>query len=69
MTTTFGIKKSQTGETIEVACVTNYVAKWLNPLAQFLPDETKVYPFDGNANGIYTIGDIKEAINYNGKLF
>jgi len=31
---------------------------WKNPLAPFLPPETKVYPLDNTPQGIYTIGDI-----------
>lgn len=32
--------------------------KWTNDLATLLPVETKVYPLDNNAQGIFTIGDI-----------
>jgi len=35
---------------------------WRNDMARFLPDETKVYPLDNSAQGIYTIGDIKKEI-------
>ena len=33
---------------------------WTNPLAKFLPPETKVYAIDNTPQGIYTIGDILE---------
>ena len=33
--------------------------RWLNPLADKLPDETRVYAFDNSEQGIYTIQDIK----------
>jgi len=35
---------------------------WTNDIARFLPPETKVYPLDNSAQGVYTIGDILEAI-------
>jgi len=35
---------------------------WRNDMARFLPDNTKVYPLDNSAQGIYTIGDIKKEI-------
>ncbi len=35
---------------------------WRNDMARFLPDDTKVYPLDNSAQGIYTIGDIKKEI-------
>jgi len=35
---------------------------WGNDMARFLPDNTKVYPLDNSAQGIYTIGDIKKEI-------
>jgi hypothetical protein len=35
-------------------------SRWLNPLADKLPDNTLVFPLDNTAQGIYTIGDIKE---------
>ena len=31
---------------------------WTNPLAKFLPSQTKVYAIDNTPQGIYTIGDI-----------
>lgn len=33
---------------------------WTNPLAKFLPPETKVYAIDNTPQGIHTIGDILE---------
>ena len=35
---------------------------WTNPLAKFLPPETKVYAIDNTPQGIYTIGDILEEV-------
>ena len=34
--------------------------RWLNPLGELLPDDTKVYALDNTQQGIYTIGDIKQ---------
>jgi hypothetical protein len=34
--------------------------RWLSPLAERLPDDTKVYALDNSQQGVYTIGDIKE---------
>lgn len=36
---------------------------WKNPIAHLLPDNLKVYPLDNTAQGIYTIGDIKNKIH------
>jgi hypothetical protein len=33
-----------------------------DPMAEMLPDETKVTPTDNTAQGIYTIGDIRDTI-------
>jgi len=38
-------------------------SRWLNPLADKLPDNTPVFPLDNTAQGIYTIGDIKQLLN------
>lgn len=35
---------------------------WINPLAKMLTNNTKVYPLDNTAQGIYTIGDIKKSL-------
>ena len=37
-----------------------YGTRWLNNTAHLLPDDTRVYPLDNTAQGISTIGDIKE---------
>ena len=34
-------------------------SRWMNSLASRLPDDTRVFPLDNAAQGIYTIGDIK----------
>jgi len=36
---------------------------WKNELSHLLPHETKVYPLDNSAQGIYTISDIICEIN------
>lgn len=36
--------------------------RWLNPIADLLPDDTKVWALDNTPQGIYTIGDIKKEI-------
>ena len=46
----------------EVAFRSNGI-RWTNLIASKLPDETKVYPLDNTAQGIYTIGDIKKQID------
>lgn len=46
---------------IEVAFRSNGI-RWANELAEFLPDDLKVYPLDNSAQGIYTIGDIRKEI-------
>jgi hypothetical protein len=33
--------------------------RWLNPLAELLPDHTRVYAMDNTQQGLYIIGDIK----------
>ena len=61
MSTTFGIRIPTTGEVIEVAFRTHYI-RWENLLAHLMPDSMEVEPMDNSAQGIYTIGDIKQAI-------
>jgi hypothetical protein len=34
-------------------------SRWMNSLASRLPDDTRVFSLDNTAQGIYTIGDIK----------
>lgn len=36
---------------------------WKNELAEILPEETKVYPIDNTAQGVYTMGDLKRLKN------
>lgn len=45
-------------EVVEVYFRGSFGGMWLNPLARFLPKETKVYALDNTAQGIYTIGDL-----------
>ena len=67
MSTTFGVLIPSTGEYEEVArrvgSTDGAVMYFTNQLAELLPDDTKVQPLDNSAQGIYTIGDIKKAIN------
>ncbi len=35
-------------------------SRWILDLASHLPNETKVYPLDNSAQGIYTIGDCRK---------
>lgn len=80
MSTTFGILISgedfeldEYGDIPE--CIRDYVdfeevafrgggIRWINPIASKLSDETKVYPLDNTAQGIFTIGDLKKQIKY-----
>lgn len=70
MSTTYGVKApslydDKEFEDIEVAFRSRYVT-WKHPLAQLLPDDLEVIPLDNTAQGIYTIGDIRKAIEDNG---
>ena len=38
-------------------------SRWMNSLASRLPDDTPVFPLDNTAQGVYTIGDIKQLLN------
>ena len=42
---------------------TSHNSRWLNSLADRLPDSTLVFPLDNDAQGVYTIGDIKQLLN------
>jgi hypothetical protein len=35
-------------------------SRWMNSLANRLPNDTRVFPLDNTAQGIYTIEDIKK---------
>lgn len=68
MSTTFivkvpSIKTYEDGEEVEVevAFRSNGV-RWLDPLAQLLPDDTEVIAVDNSPQGIHTIGDIRKKI-------
>lgn len=50
-------------EVVEVAFRSSHGIVWETPLAPFLPDDTKVYALDNSQQGIYTIRDIKNALN------
>ena len=38
-------------------------SRWLNPLSSRLPDDTRIFPLDNTAQGIYTIGDARKYLN------
>lgn len=65
MSTTFGVKVKD--NMVEVAFRRNGM-RFINELAELLPDDTPVIPLDNTAQGVYTIGDVKreiEQINQN----
>ena len=67
MSTTFGVKvpsiyDEEEFEEVEIAFRSSYV-RWTNPLARLLPDDLEVIPLDNSAQGIYTIGDIRKAVD------
>lgn len=35
-------------------------SRWLNPLSFMLSDDTRIFPLDNSAQGIYTIGDARK---------
>ena len=35
-------------------------SRWLNPLSSKLSDDTRIFPLDNSAQGIYTIGDARK---------
>jgi len=59
MSTTFGVEVKN--NVVEVAFRSNGM-RFINELAELLPDDTPVIPLDNTAQGVYTIGDIKVAI-------
>ena len=61
MSTTFAVRTGS-GELKPVAKRSNGLMWWTDSMAELLPDETKVEPTDNGAQGIYTIGDIKNYI-------
>lgn len=69
MSTTFAvkvpsIKTYEDGEEVEVeVAFRSNGMRWLDPIAQLLPDDTEVIPIDNSPQGVYTIGDIRKAIN------
>jgi hypothetical protein len=67
MSTTFGVKIPSTGEIEPIARRVGAGAGkvdiyFTEPLAELLPDNTKVEAIDNSPQGISTIGDIKEKI-------
>jgi|MGYP003981693953 hypothetical protein len=59
MSTTFGVKVKD--NVVEVAFRSNGI-RFINELAELLPDDTPVIPLDNTAQGVYTIGDVKKEI-------
>ncbi len=48
---------------IEIAFRNNIGAfRWLSDIAAHIPDDTKIYPLDNSAQGIFTIGDVRREI-------
>jgi len=64
MSTTFGVIVKEKEIKIARRWSDGYGAtmRFTNDLAETLPDETPVIPLDNSAQGIYTIGDIKDHI-------
>jgi hypothetical protein len=63
MSTTFAVKIEHTGMEVEVAKRSSGEIWFTHGLADLLSDETPVIPTDNTAQGIYTIGDIRNEIN------
>jgi len=59
MSTTFGVKVKD--DYVEVAFRSNGM-RFINKLAELLPNDTPVIPLDNTAQGVYTIGDVKREI-------
>ena len=59
MSTTFGVEIKD--DVIEVAFRSNGM-RFINELAHLLPDDTPVIALDNSQQGVYTIGDVKDAI-------
>jgi hypothetical protein len=67
MSTTFGVKIPSTGEIEPIARrvgIGNRKASvyFTNEIAELLPDDTEVEAMDNSPQGIFTIGDIKKAM-------
>ena len=61
MSTTFAIKCQ--GKFIEVAFRKNFGGiEWTNQLGKVLSSSRRVYAIDNTQQGIYTVGDIKKAV-------
>ena len=72
MSTTFGItvpsiREYEKGESfeVEIAFRNSRGMRWLEPLAQLLPDDMEVIPLDNSSQGVYTIGDIRKRVMQN----
>tara|TARA_R110000751_G_scaffold1756_1_gene6382 strand:- start:217 stop:486 length:270 start_codon:yes stop_codon:yes gene_type:complete len=63
MSTTFGvnIKNGDQDEIVEVAFRSNGM-RFTNELAHLLSEDTPVIALDNTPQGVYTIGDVKRAI-------
>ena len=68
MSTTFGVIDNYKGGEIEpiarrIGIGGGKVRVWFtNTIAAMLPDDTDVIPMDNSAQGIFTIGDLKEKV-------
>lgn len=52
------LEEEEYTEVVEVYFRGSFGGMWKNPLAQFLPKETKVYALDNTPQGVYNIGDL-----------
>jgi hypothetical protein len=68
MSTTFAVKIEHTGMEAEVAKRSSGEIWFTHGLAELLSDETPVIPIDNTAQGIYTIGDIRNEINRKARI-
>jgi glycine cleavage system H lipoate-binding protein len=62
MSTTFGVEIPSSKEVEEVARRVSGEVFFINPLAELLPDKTKVIAVDNSPQGIHNIGDLKSKI-------
>jgi len=62
MGTTFGVKIPSLEEVKEIAFRSSGGISFTNPLGELLPDELEVIPLDNDAQGVFTIRDIKNKI-------
>ena len=54
-------------QVVDIAAISEKKAYWIDPLAQYLPDDMPVVPFDMVPNGIYTVRNVKDKIKEYGR--